>query len=217
MNETIHTLGEEKSVNPILKLALEFGPLAAFFFANARGEWIVAQFPALAGFGRLGEPIFIATAVFMVATVLALTISWSLTRSIPIMPLVSGVIVLVFGGLTLWLQDELFIKLKPTIINTIFGVVLLVGLFGFRTSLLRYVFNAAFAIDEEGWRKLTIRWGVFFLFLAVLNEVVWRNFSTDFWVAFKVWGTMPITLAFTLFQMPLIMRHQLDEKDANKT
>jgi len=96
--------------------------------------------------------------------------------------------------------------MKPTIINALFGVALLGGLM-FGKSLLGYVFNAAFQLDDEGWRKLTVRWGIFFLFLAVLNEVVWRNFSDDFWVAFKVWGTMPITILFTLSQMPLIMKH----------
>ena len=104
--------------------------------------------------------------------------------------------VFVFGALTLWLQDETFIKLKPTIINTLFGAILLGGLW-FGKPLLGYVFGAAFKLDEEGWSKLTLRWGLFFLFLAVLNEVVWRSVSTDSWVAFKVWGTMPITLIFT--------------------
>ena len=198
---------KRKHVNPLLKLALELGPLVVFFFANTRGEWLAQKFPALS---ELGGPIFIATGLFMVATALALGVSWLLTRSLPIMPLVSGVIVLIFGGLTLWLQDELFIKMKPTIVNTLFGVTLLGGLF-FGKSLLGYVFDEAFRMDEEGWRKLTFRWGLFFLFLAVLNEVVWRSFSTDFWVAFKVWGTMPITLIFTASQMPLIMRHSLDE------
>ena len=216
MNETIHTLGAEKSVHPVLKLALEFGPLIAFFFANARGEWIAAQLPWLAGWGRLGEPIFIATGVFMVATAISLSLSWILTRTIPMMPLVSGIFVFISGGLTLWLQDELFIKLKPTVINTFFGLTLLTALLAFRTSLLKYVFDTAFEIDEEGWRKLTVRWGLFFLFLAVLNEIVWRNFSTDFWVAFKVWGTMPITIAFVLSQMPMIMRHQIAEPDKPK-
>ena len=128
------------------------------------------------------------------------------------MPLVSGVVVMVFGGLTLWLHDDLFIKMKPTIVNTLFGAVLLGGLL-FGRSLLGYVFDSAFQLDAEGWRKLTFRWGVFFLFLAVLNEVVWRNFSLDTWVAFKVWGNMPLTLVFTFSQMPLIMRHSLPEQD----
>ncbi|MEO0543478.1 MAG: septation protein A [Pseudomonadota bacterium] len=201
---------EEKRENPVLKLALEFGPLISFFFANARGEWLVERFPI---FESLGGPIFVATAVFMVATTIALTLSWILTRTIPRMPLISGIFVMVFGALTLWLQNDLFIKVKPTIVNTLFGTMLLVAWFGFKTSLLKYVFDAAFQIDEEGWAKLTVRWGLFFFFLAVLNEVVWRNFSTDFWVAFKVWGTMPITIAFTLAQVPLLMRHSTEEDD----
>jgi intracellular septation protein len=146
----------------------------------------------------------------MAATGIALAVSWSLTRSLPIMPLVSGVVVFVFGGLTLWLQDATFIKMKPTIVNTLFGAVLLGGLV-FGKSLLGYVFDSAFKLDAEGWKKLTLRWGLFFLFLAVVNEVVWRNFSEETWVAFKVWGIMPITVAFTLFQMPLIMRHSTED------
>lgn len=199
---------KKKEINPLLKLALELGPLMVFFFANARGEWLVERFPALASFGG---PIFIATGLFMIATGIALAVSWSLTRTLPIMPLVSGVVVFVFGGLTLYLQDDVFIKMKPTIINTLFGAVLLGGLW-FGKSLLGYVFDSAFSLDAEGWRKLTLRWGLFFIFLAVVNEIVWRTFSTDAWVAFKVWGIMPITLVFTFSQMPLIMRHSLDEK-----
>jgi intracellular septation protein len=195
-----------REVNPLLKLALELGPLLVFFFANARGEWLGQTFPILTEFGG---PIFIATGLFMIATAVALTVSWFLTRTIPIMPLISGIVVFVFGALTLWLQNDTFIKMKPTIVNALFGVILLGGLF-FGQSLLGYVFNSAFKLDETGWRKLTIRWGIFFLFLAVLNEVVWRGFSTDTWVAFKVWGTMPITVLFTMAQMPLIMRHSLE-------
>jgi len=196
-----------ENVNPLLKLTLELGPLAVFFFANFRGDWLAQALPAL---DALGGPIFIATAAFMLATAISLSVSWILTRTLPIMPLVSGVVVFVFGALTLWLQDELFIKVKPTIINALFGLTLLGGLF-FGRSLLGYVFDAAFKLDAEGWRKLTLRWGLFFLFLAALNEVVWRNFSTDFWVAFKAWGTMPITILFTLSQMPLILRHSREE------
>jgi len=198
---------KRQEVGPLLKLVLELGPLLVFFFANARGEWLLAKFPALA---VLGGPIFVATALFMVATATALAVSWALTRTIPIMPLVSGVVVFVFGALTLWLQDDVFIKMKPTIVNTLFGVVLLGGLL-FGKSLLGYVFDSAFKLDAEGWRKLTFRWGLFFLFLAVANEVVWRNFSTDTWVAFKVWAIMPITLVFTMTQLPLIMRHSTEE------
>ena len=179
-------------LNPFLKLALELGPLGVFFFANAR-------------FG-----LFTATAVFMVATFAALTVSWLLTRKLAIMPVITGVVVLVFGGLTLLLQDETFIKMKPTIVNVLFGTVLLGGLL-FGRPLLGYVFDSVFRLDDEGWRKLTFRWGLFFFVLAALNEVIWRSFSTDTWVTFKVFGIMPLTIAFTLTQMPLIQRHSLPE------
>jgi intracellular septation protein len=180
-------------LNPLLKLGLELGPLVVFFLANAR-------------FG-----LFVATGVFMVATVVALSASWWLTRRLAIMPLVTGVVVFVFGGLTLLLQDEVFIKMKPTIVNALFGTTLLVGLL-FGRSLLGYVFDSVFRLDDEGWRKLTFRWGLFFFVLAILNEAIWRNFSTDFWVSFKVFGIMPLTVAFTLSQMPLIQRHALPER-----
>lgn len=201
------TEAERKEVPPLLKLALELGPLLVFFFANARGESLIESFPVL---GQIGEPIFLATALFMVATVVALAISWSMTRTLPMMPLISGIVVLVFGALTLWLHNDTFIKMKPTIVNTLFGAILLGGLL-FGKSLLGYVFDSAFKLDAEGWRKLTFRWGLFFIFLAVVNEVVWRNFSTDAWVSFKVWGIMPITIVFTLSQMPLIQKHTLPE------
>ena len=197
----------EEKHHPMLKFALEIGPLLVFFFGNIRGEWLAETFPTL---GVVGGPLLIATALFMVATVISLIVSKIVFKHLPVMPFVSGVVVMVFGTLSIWLQDETFIKMKPTIVNTLFGVVLLGGLL-FGKSLLGYVFNAAFNLDEMGWKKLTFRWGIFFLFLAVLNEVVWRNFSDDFWVNFKVWGTMPITLAFTFAQLPLIMRHTLPD------
>jgi intracellular septation protein len=180
----------QEQVNPLLKLALEMGPLVVFFFVNAR--W----------------GIFWATGIFMVAVTVALAASWVLTRKLAVMPVVTLVVVLVFGGLTLLLQDELFIKMKPTIVNSLFGMVLLGGL-AFGRPLLGYVLDTVFQLDAEGWRKLTLRWGIFFFFLALINEVVWRSFSTDFWVSFKVFGIMPITIAFALSQVPLIQRHQL--------
>src|SRR5690606_580663 len=155
-----------QEINPLLKLALELGPLLVFFFANSRGKWIAERVPALAS---LGGPLFVATALFMVATAIALLASWFLTRTIPIMPLLSGAVVFVFGALTLFLQDETFIKMKPTIVNGLFAVVLLGGL-AFGKSLLGYVFDSAFKLDAEGWRKLTLRWGLFFIFLAITNE-----------------------------------------------
>lgn len=203
--------------HPMLKLSLELGPLLVFFFANLRGEWLAANFPVLS---TLGGPLFIASGLFMAATVISLVVSKVVLGHLPMMPFISGIVVIVFGGLGIYLQDELFFKMKPTIINTLFGVVLLGGLV-FGKSLLGYVFNAAFQLDDEGWHKLTLRWGVFFLFLAILNEIVWRGANAyylpdvkaadDFWVAFKVWGTMPITLIFTMLQMPIIMKHSIEQ------
>jgi intracellular septation protein len=126
---------------------------------------------------------------------------------VPLMPLITGVFVIVFGGLTLWLHNDLFIKMKPTIVNTLFGVILLGGLV-FGQSLLRYVFGEVFRLRDEGWKILTFRWALFFLFLAVLNEVVWRNFSTDFWVSFKVFGLMPLTMVFAFLQLGLLKRFE---------
>lgn len=196
-----------KRVNPLLKMALEMGPLVVFFFANAKGKSLIESWPELAQFGD--QPIFLATAAFMIAITISLVVSYWLTRTWPIMPVITGIVVLVFGGLTLYLQDELFIKLKPTIINTLFGTILLGGLY-YGKVFLGVVFGEVFKLDDEGWRKLTLRWGIFFLCLAVLNEIIWRNFSTDFWVSFKVWGMMPISMAFTLSQMPLIMKHSTE-------
>ena len=196
-------------LNPFLKLTLELGPLGVFFFTNAYGNRLEQMFPALEA---LGGRLFLATAFFIVATLAALIASFALTRRLPIMPLVTGVVVLVFGGLTLLLQDETFIKMKPTIVNLLFGSTLLIGL-AFGRSLLGYVFDSVFRLDDEGWRKLTFRWGVFFFVLAVLNEIVWRNFTDDMWVNFKVFGIMPLTIAFTLTQMPLIQRHALPEPE----
>ena len=184
------------------KAALELGPLGVFFAVNALTGKTHGLYPA--------------TAAFMAATVLALAVSWILVRRLPIMPLVSGVIVMVFGGLTLWLQDEVFIKLKPTIVNALFGTVLLGGL-AFGRSLLGLVFEAVFTLDDAGWRKLTFRWGVFFFVLAALNEVVWRNFTTDTWVSFKVFGIMPLTFLFALSQVPLIQAHAIEDPEGSSS
>ena len=206
------TVGElpEGAVSPGLKFALEMGPLLVFLVANFQADRLAGWFPSLA---ELGGPIFVATALFMVATVVALTASWILTRTLPLAPLISGVVVLAFGALTIWLQNELFIKIKPTIVNSLFGAILLIGLL-FGKPLMRVAFGAAFSMDEEGWRKLSFRWGVFFFVLALINEVVWRTQTTDFWVAFKTLGMLPITLAFTIAQMPLIMRHSTEQDEA---
>lgn len=203
---------KKAQMSPFGKFALEIGPLLVFFFANFRGEWLIANVPIFSSFDK---PIFPATAIFMVAIIIALAISWIMTRTIPVMPLVSGAFVLVFGCLTLWLHDDIFIKMKPTIVNTLFGLILFGGL-AFKKALLGYVFDSAFRLDGEGWRKLTIRWAWFFLFLAAINEVVWRNFSDDFWASFKVFGVMPITIVFLLLQAPLLMRHSVDLQEAKR-
>jgi intracellular septation protein len=200
----------EKKLNPWLKIALEMGPLVLFFLANARGEKMAASWPIIA---QLGGPIFFATAVFIAATLLALVISFALTRKLSLMPFVTAVIVVIFGGLTLWLHNDTFIKIKPTIIYCLFGGVLLGGLL-FGRSLMGYVFDAVFKLDDAGWRKLTIRWGLFFFGLAILNEIVWRSFSTDTWVTFKAFGVVPLTFVFALTQMGLIQRHSLEDKGA---
>lgn len=178
-----------RSLNPILKLALEVGPLVVFFIANQRAG------------------IYAATGLFMGAVLISLVVSYVLTRHLPVMPMVSAVVVLVFGGLTLWLHDDLFIKLKPTIVNSLFGAVLLGGL-AFGRPLLPLVLDTVFQLTEEGWRKLSFRWGVFFFVLAAINEIVWRTQTTDTWVNFKVFGIMPLTLVFALAQTPLILRHE---------
>jgi intracellular septation protein len=191
-----------EQVNPLLKLALEFGPLGIFFFTNSYGDrW----------FGVASDQrIFLATGVFIAASLVSLVLSKLLLNHLPRMAIVNAVVVTVFGGLTLALHDELFIKLKPSIVNSLFGTILLVGLWLGR-PLLPYVLDSVMSLTDEGWRKLTFRWGWFFFVLAGLNEVVWRNFSTDFWVGFKVWGIMPITLAFALAQTPLILKHEVKE------
>jgi intracellular septation protein len=189
----------------LIKLALELGPLVVFFFINARGKGILAANPALAEMFS-GGPIVFATAVFMVAMIISLSVSWLIFKRLAVMPLVTGIVVLVFGGLTLYFQDSTFIKMKPTIVNVLFGSILLGGL-AFGQSLLKYVFGEVYNLRPAGWMALTLRWGLFFFVLAVLNEVVWRNFSDDFWVGFKVWGIMPLTIIFSMFQVPLLTKY----------
>lgn len=174
----------------LVKMAVELGPLVVFFIVNSRAG------------------IFWGTGLFMVATIAALAVSRFLFGRIPMMPLVSGFFVVVFGSLTLFLQDELFIKLKPTIVNTLFAVILFAGL-ARGVALLKYLFGEVFSLDDAGWRLLTFRWACFFLVLAALNEIVWRNFSTDAWVNFKVFAIMPITMVFAVFQVGLIKRHEI--------
>ncbi|MBX4336001.1 septation protein A [Bartonella raoultii] len=190
-------------LSPTLKFFLEMGPLVAFFLANYKGEWLINNIEIFKNFEKT---LFPATAIFMVAIIISLILSWILARNIPIMPLISGIFVLVFGSLTLWLHNETFIKMKPTIINSLFAFILFGGLF-LKKSLLRYVLDSTLKLDDIGWQKLTYRWAFFFIFLALLNEIIWRNFSDNFWTSFKVFGVMPITILFMIIQMPLIMKH----------
>lgn len=177
-------------MNPLLKLALDLGPLAVFFGGNAY-------------FG-----IMPATGLFMVATVVSLGVSYTIEKKLSPMPIVTGVVVMVFGGLTLWLNNDLFIKLKPTIVNSIFASLLIGGLMSGRL-FLKFLLDSAFQMPDDAWRKFTYRWIGFFIFLALLNEFIWRNFSTDFWVGFKLWGVMPISFLFALAQTPFLMKHQI--------
>ncbi|WP_288351291.1 septation protein A [uncultured Thalassospira sp.] len=175
-------------MNQLTKMALEMGPLILFFGVNATTN------------------LMTATAVFVAATVVALITSYVIARTIPVMPLIGGVFVIVFGGLTLYLDDDLFIKIKPTIVNLLFAAILFGGLMA-RKLFLKLVLESAFKATDEGWRILTWRWAFFFVFLAVVNEFVWRNFSTDTWVAFKVWGIMPLTVIFSMSQLPLLNKY----------
>jgi intracellular septation protein len=192
-DETKTKATEPALKDQLLKLAVEVGPLVVFFVVNARAG------------------IFWGTGVFMGATVVSLIASRILFGRIPVMPLVTGVCVMVFGGLTLWLQDDHFIKIKPTIVNALFAGALFIGLL-VGQSLLRVIFGEVFRLTDEGWRKLTLRWAFFFTFLALLNEVVWRSFSTDTWVSFKVFGVMPLTMAFAVAQVGLLRQYELPAK-----
>ncbi len=177
----------------MLKFALELGPLALFFIV----------------YGRLG--IFAATGILMASVLVTLGVSYAMLRRIPIMPLVTAVIVLIFGSLTIVFHDETLIKIKPTALYILFGAALFVGLW-FKKPLLKILFDGALHVTEEGWRKLTWRWAFFFLALAILNEIVWRTQTTDLWVKFKTFGFLPLTLLFALAQAPLIMKYETKDE-----
>jgi intracellular septation protein len=179
-------------MNQLVRFAIEIGPLAAFFVANARGG------------------LMMATAVFMAATVASLAASYVLERRVPVMPLVTGAFVLLFGGLTLWLADERFIKIKPTIVYLLFATLLLVSV-GRRRNVLKAIMGSVLQLSDEGWRILSRRWAFFFLALAIVNELVWRSLPTDAWVSFKVFGILPLTLVFSALQVPLVRRYQVGE------
>ena len=176
----------------IYKLLIDIGPLAVFFIFYTRSGLQASILP------------------LMIATVIAVLFSYILEKKIPIMPTVGAGIVLIFGGLTIYFDNEVFIKMKPTIINLIFAIILYGGML-VKKPLLKILLGAALRLEEKGWRILTYRWIGFFIALAVLNEIVWRTQTTDIWVNFKVFGILPITFIFTMTQFPLIKKHQIDD------
>ena len=174
-----------------LKFLFDLGPLVVFLLS-----W------------RWGG-LFVATGALMGATLVGLTGTYILERKLPLMPIVTAVVVMVFGGLTLYLQDERFIKMKPTIIYGLFAMILLGGLAAGR-PLIKFVFGQVFQLTDQGWRQLTFRWGLFFVFSALLNEFIWRNYSEAFWVNFKVWGFTSLTLVFTFWQVYAVQRYIIE-------
>ena len=183
----------------LTKILIEMGPLLAFFLTNA-----------------ITRNIYLATGVFMAAALVAVPISWMREKRLPVVPLITAFFVLLFGGLTLYLRDDLFIKLKPTVLDTLFGSILLGGLL-FKREYLRLLLGGAIRMDALGWRKLTLRWGLYFYFLAAANELVHRNVSWDHWVQFKTFGPLILTVLFTSSQLPLMQRHSLQEAEADES
>ena len=176
----------------ISKLLIDIGPLAVFFIFYSRGDLKSAIIP------------------FMIATIIAVLFSYIMEKKIPVMPTVGALIILIFGGLTIYFDNEVFFKMKPTIINLLFALILYGGVI-VKKPLLKFLLGAAIKLEDEGWKILTQRWISFFIALAILNEIVWRTQSTDIWVNFKVFGILPITFIFTMTQFPLIKKYQIED------
>lgn len=181
----------KSNINPWLRFALDFGPLLLFFTTSKFFN------------------LYIATAAIMAAILTALAIEYAIERKVSPILVFTAILVLIMGGLTLYLKNDMFIKMKPTVLYAFFGVLLLGGL-AFERLFIKHAFARLFELTDEGWRKLTLRWGIFALALACLNEIVWRNFSTAIWVDFKVWGITALFFFFMLAQTPMIAKHQLD-------
>ena len=180
---------------PLLKFITDFGPLLVFFFFYYNND----------------KSLIIAIPPFIVATLISLALVWILEKKIPMVPLISGILITFFGGLTIYFDNPVFIYIKPTIINILFGLALLFGKYFTNEPILKKILGKSIILADEGWNILTKRWIIFFFSLALLNEIVWRTQSEEFWVNFKVWGLLPITFVFTAFQVSLITKYKIDE------
>ena len=180
---------------PIIKFLTDFGPLLIFFIIYFKN----------------GQDLKFAIPPFIVATLLSLTIVYFLEKKIPMMPLTSGIIITLFGGLTLYFDNKIFFYMKPTVVNLIFAGVLFFGKFFTRKPLLKIFFQNSIKLQDEGWQKLTSRWIYFFIFIAILNEFAWRTQTEAVWVNFKVWGLLPISFLFIVSQMPLMNKYKINE------
>jgi len=179
----------------LIKFVTDFGPLLVFFLF----------------YYKTGKNLRIAIPPFIIATIIALAIVWVLEKKIPMVPLIGGVLITFFGGLTIYFDNPVFIYIKPTIINILFGMALLFGKFFTKEPILKKILGKSIPLADEGWKILNNRWMFFFFALALLNEIIWRTQSEEFWVNFKVWGILPITFAFTAFQIGLITKYKINE------
>ena len=194
-------------MNKKSNMLLELGPIIAFVLSYYQGDRIIE----ILDIAHIVEkPIFLATIVLLIVTPISLIISRVLYGTFPIMPTFTLFVVVIFAALTLYFQDEVFIKMKPTILNALYGAALLIGLW-FNKSLLQIVMGGALKMDKAGWNKLTLRWALFFFFLAIVNEIVWRHSSESFWVGFKLWGMTGLTFIFLLSQTPMLMKYSKEE------
>ncbi len=180
---------------PLIKFITDFGPLLIFFIF----------------YYQSGLDLSVAIPPLIIATLVSLAIIYFLERKIPLIPLTSGILITFFGGLTLYFNNPIFVYMKPTVVNILFALVLIFGKFFLKKPLLKQLFKSSFNLLDEGWRKFNDRWILFFLFLAVLNEIVWRTQSEEFWVNFKVWGLMPVSFIFAAFQIPLIKKYRINK------
>ena len=177
----------------LLKFIADFGPLLIFFTV----------------YYKSGNNLSIAIPPLIIATIIAVIVVYFIEKKIPYVPLVGGIVISLFGGLTLYFNNPVFLYMKPTIINIIFSIILISGKMFFNKNFLKFFFKTAFQLDEIGWDKLNYRWAYFFIFLAIINEIVWRTQPEAIWVNFKVWGILPLTFVFTALQIPMINKHKI--------